>query len=407
MSQKCIVIGAGHAAATFVTALRRDGWAGDIQVIGEEPYIPYHRPPLSKELLAGKKTLDEIFIRPVDVYKKANVDFLLDSRAEEIDTENKTVSLNDGRAIHYDKLVLTVGSRVRKVELPGDNLEGIYYLRDFNDVILIKSRIRAGGNAVIVGGGYIGLEAAAVLRRLGMHVIILEKMQRVLQRVTSLQVSDFYQRIHTKEGVSIHCGVAVAGFEGNGKVERVLCTDGRNHKAELVIIAVGIVPSTELAQTAGLKVENGIVVDECARTSNPNIVAAGDCTYHYNPIYDRWVRLESVQNANDQARIAASTVCSKHKIYSNLPWFWSDQYDVKLQIAGLFQDYDEMIIRGDMEHSCSFAVYYLKDGMVIAVDSVNGPLEFMIGKRLITDKIEVDKEMLADKKANIKALLDH
>ena len=406
MSQNCVVIGAGCAATAFVTALRQGGWEDDIQVIGNEPYYPYHRPPLSKDLLAGKSTLDEILIRPAEIYKKANIDFLLDCRAEEINTEKKTVLLNEGQVISYDKLMLSVGSRARKIELPGDNLEGICYLRDINDVSQIKSYICAGGNAVIVGGGYIGLEAAAVLRQLGMNVTIWELAERVLQRVTAIQISEFYQRIHAEEGVSIQCGVGTVGFEGNGRVERVLCTDGKSYKADLVIIGVSIIPNVELAQSAGLKVENGIVVDDFARTSNSDIVAAGDCAVHYNQIYGRWVRLESVQNANDQARIVASTVCNKDKIYNNLPWFWSDQYNVKLQIAGLFHDYDEMVIRGNIEGGRSFAAFYLKEGVVIAVDSVNKPLEFMIGKRFITDRIKINKSLLADEKTNIKELLN-
>jgi len=404
MTQTCLVIGASHAAASFVTGLRQDGWEGRIQVVGEEPYIPYHRPPLSKALLAGEKTLEQIYIRPDDVYKKAGVEFLLGTRAEQIDSANNKVVLANGSSIPYDKLALTVGSRVRKVSLPGDDLGGIYYLRDYNDVQNIKPYIKQGGNAVIVGGGYIGLEAAAVLRKSGMNVTVLEMMTRVLERVTVPEISEFYTRIHTEEGVQIYCGVAASGFEGKEKVERVVCKDGTAYDADLVIIGIGIIPNVELAQAAGLEVENGIVVDEFTRTSNPDIVAAGDCTWHYNAIYDRWLRLESVQNASDQARIAASTVAGKDKPYRALPWFWSDQYDLKLQIAGLSQGHDEVVIRGDRQGSRSFAAFYLKDGAIIAVDAVNKPAEFMMGKRLITENTTVDKIKLADATVNIKEL---
>ena len=229
-------------------------------------------------------------------------------------------------------------------------------------------------------------------------------MNRVLERVTSPEISEFYTRIHREQGVDVRCEVGASGFEGNGNVTRVLCNDGSAYDADLVIIGIGILPNTDLAETAGLKIDNGIVVDEHTITSNPDIVSAGDCTFHYNAIYDRWIRLESVQNASDQARVAAATIAGNEKTYNALPWFWSDQYDVKLQIAGLSQGYDELIIRGDWTASKNFAAFYLKDGRVIAVDAVNKALEFMMGKRLIIDKIVVNKEKLADATVNIKEL---
>lgn len=402
MNQTCVVIGASHAAAAFVTGLRQDGWEGKIQVVGEEPHIPYHRPPLSKALLAGEKSLEDIFIRPEEVYEKAGVEFLLGVRAMDLDAGNREIALSNGSSLDYDKLALTVGSRVRKVSMPGDDLHGICYLRDYSDVHIIKSFIEKGGKAVIIGGGYIGLEAAAVLNKLGMQVTVLEMMSRVLERVTSPEISEFYTRIHTEEGVDIRCGVGASGFEGSGNVSRVICDDGSSYDADLVIIGIGIVPNIELAQEAGLKIDNGIVVDEFARTSDPDIVSAGDCTYHYSRIYDRWIRLESVQNASDQARVAAATVAGKEKIYDALPWFWSDQYDVKLQIAGLSQGYDEIIVRGDRNKGRSFAAFYLREGVIIAVDAVNKPPEFMMGKRLISDKAVVDREKLADEAVSIK-----
>ena len=405
MSQTCVVIGASHAAASFVTGLRQDGWEGRIQVIGDEPYIPYHRPPLSKALLAGEKTLEESYIRPMDIYTKAGVEFLLGKRAEQIDRANKKVVLANGNTVSYDKLALTVGSRVRKVNVPGHDLDGIYYLRDYSDVSRIKAHVKQGGNAVIVGGGYIGLEASAVLKKLGMKVTVLEMMDRVLQRVTAPEVSEFYTRIHTEEGVQIRCKVGATAFEGKGRVERVICNDGTRHAADLVIVGIGIIPNVEIAQAAGLKTENGIVVDEHTRTSDPDIVAAGDCAWHYNAIYDRWLRLESVQNANDQARVAAATVAGLDKVYNALPWFWSDQYNLKLQIAGLNQGYEEVVVRGDRIGSRSFAAFYLKDNKVIAVDAVNKPTEFMVGKRLIMEKITIDKSKLGNDAVNVKELL--
>lgn len=406
MRKTCIVIGASHAAAQLALGLRQEGWEGKIIVIGDEPRIPYHRPPLSKALLAGEKTAEDIYIRPHDAYEKADIECKLNTRVESIDRERQQITLDNGELMDYDKLALTVGSRVRRVALPGVDLAGIYYLRTIADVERIKEHMGADKNAVIVGGGYIGLETAAVLRKAGMCVTLVETMERVLQRVTAPQISEFYHRIHTEEGVNILCNTSVTAFAGEGRVRGVVCTDGTTLAADLVIIGVGIVPNVELAAAAGLKVENGIVVDEFARTSDHDIVSAGDCTWHYNHLYERWIRLESVQNASDQARVAAMTLCGKEKAYDALPWFWSDQYDLKLQIAGLSQGYDEVITRGDKNSGRRLAAFYLQDDTIIAVDAINKPVEFMLGKRLIVNKVRVDKDRLADASIPIKALLD-
>ena len=405
MSQTCIIIGASHAAAQLAPTLRQEGWEGRIVVIGDEAWIPYHRPPLSKTFLSGEKTMDEIYIKPQNVYDNADVEFMLNTRVESIDRENKSVTLDNGETLNWDKLALTTGSRVRKIDMPGVDLEGIYYLRDAADVDKICSRTGDGKKAVIIGGGYIGLETAAVLRKLGMEVTVIEMMERVLQRITTPEISAFYQRIHLEEGVNILCGVGLEAFEGEGSVQKVVCNDGSTHDADLVVIGVGILPNVELAEAAGLEVNNGIVVDKFARTSDPDIVAAGDCTFHPNAFYGRDIRLESVQNASDQARTAALSLCGKDQAYDALPWFWSDQYDLKLQIAGLSQGYDEVVIRGDIEGSRSFAAFYLKDGVIISVDAVNKPPEFMMGKRLISGKVSPDRDKLADASVPIKELM--
>lgn len=405
MSQTCVVVGASHAAVQFITSLRQSGWEGRIQLVGEEPLLPYHRPPLSKEFLAGTKKLEEIYLRPAAVYEKSGVELILATRVESIAADAKKLALSNGDTLSFDKLALTVGSRARRVDLPGADLKGVHYLRNIRDVEGIKPFIKPGGKAVIVGGGYIGLETAAVLKQRGMEVTVLEMTERVLQRVTAPEVSEFYARIHGEAGVVIRCGTAVAGFEGTDRVRRVRCGDGEVHAADLVIIGIGIVPNTELAQEAGLEVDNGIVVDACARTGHPDIVAAGDCTWHHNVFYDRWIRLESVQNANDQARVAAAAVSGTEIVYDALPWFWSDQYDLKLQIAGLSQDYDELVVRGDRETGRSFAAFYLREGAVIAVDAVNRAPEFMMGKRLIAERTKVDKGRLADDGIPVREIL--
>lgn len=404
MEQTCVIIGTGHAAAQLAPALRQEGWPGRILVVGEEPYLPYHRPPLSKALLAGEKTLEESFIRPDRVYQRDRIEFMLDTRVVAIDRPGKRLLLDNGRPVAYDKLVLTTGSRVRELSVPGEELNGICYLRNYRDVERIRARLAAGKKAVIVGGGYIGLEAAAVLTKLGLQVTVLEMAERVLQRVTAPLISEFFTRVHREEGVTIVCGAGVESFTGGGEVDGVAASDGKHYAADLVIIGAGIVPNIELAQAAGLEIRNGIVVDEYCRTTDPDILAAGDCTCHYNKIYDRRIRLESVQNASDQSRVAAATLCGREMPYDTLPWFWSEQYDVKLQIAGLSDGHNEIVIRGDCRDGRSFAAFYLRNGLVIAVDAINRPPEFMHGKRLIADRIIIDRDRLTDESIPMKEL---
>ncbi|MBR9912021.1 MAG: FAD-dependent oxidoreductase [Gammaproteobacteria bacterium] len=405
MDKTCIIIGASHAAAQLAPSLRQEGWEGKIIVIGDEPHLPYHRPPLSKGFLSGEKNADELLIRHQSMYEKANVEFMLGTRVSSIDRGAKTVTLSHGEELHYDKLALCTGSRVRTVELPGVELEGIHYLRDLYDVEKIKPYVSKGKSAVIVGGGYIGLETAASLKKMGMHVTVLEMAPRVLARVTAPELSEFYTRVHDEEGVTIKTGIAVSGFEGKDRVSRVVCADGSHFDADLVIIGVGIIPNVELAEAAGLKVDNGIVVDKYARTEDPDIVAAGDCANHPNAFYDIRLRLESVPNASEQAKSAAASICGKDKVYHALPWFWSDQYDLKLQIAGLSQGYDEVVIRGDKDQGRSFVAFYLKQGKLISADCVNRPQEFMVSKKIIAEGLAVDPARLADESLKPKEMI--
>ncbi len=396
MSETCIIIGASHAAAQLAPSLRQEGWEGRIIVIGDEPYLPYHRPPLSKAVLSGEKSVDDLLIRAEALYEKQNIEFRLATRVDNIDRAHKTVTLTNGEVLSYDKLALCTGSRVRTVSLPGVELKGIHYMRDLRDTLAIQEDVVAGKSAVIVGGGYIGLETAASLKKMGMNVTVLEMAPRVLARVTAPALSEFYTRVHTEEGVNIQTGVAVAAFEGKECVERVLCADGSSFDADLVVVGVGIIPNTELAEAAGITVDNGIVLDDYARTNDPDIVASGDCANHFNHLYNIRMRLESVPNATEQSKSAAASICGKDKAYNALPWFWSDQYDLKLQIAGLSQGYDHVVIRGDKDTSRSFVAYYLKEEKLIAADCVNRPQEFMLAKRIIADSLPVDPDRLAD-----------
>ncbi|MFA7555829.1 MAG: FAD/NAD(P)-binding oxidoreductase [Spongiibacteraceae bacterium] len=404
--QTCVVIGASHAGGQLAESVRRAGWGGRILVIGDEPYLPYHRPPLSKDFLAGKKSVDNIVIKPAAVYEKLDVEFKLNTRVESIDRASKTLVLSDGTTQSYDKLALALGARVRKVPIPGSDKKGVYYLRTIDDIESIRPYVGEGKSAVIVGGGYIGLETAAALRKMGMEVTVIEMMPRVLQRVTAPEISAFYTRVHQEEGVKIVTDAAVEAIEGGEAASAVVCKDGSTYPAELVIIGAGIVPNVELAEAAGIALEGGaIAVNEFATTNDPDIVAAGDCTYHFNPIYDRWIRLESVQNAIDQAKIAGAAVCGTTNVYSQLPWFWSDQYDLKLQIAGLSQGFDNTVIRGDIEHGRKFAAFYFVGDKLVAVDAVNMPQAFMMGKRLLLAGTAVDKAKLADETVDLKSLL--
>lgn len=386
-------------------SLRQGGWDGRILLVGDEPCNPYQRPPLSKGILSGAKTIEQIPIRPESVLQSAGIELVLGQHVESINRDSRSITLDDGSTLDYDKLALTLGAYPATIPLSGMDKHGICYLRNLADIEQIRPHIGHGKRAVIVGGGYIGLEAGSILRQIGMQVTVLEALPRVLQRVTAPVVSTFYQRLHDEEGLRIVTSSLVTSIEGDKRVERVFCADGSEFDAGLVIIAVGVLPNTELAARAGLDVEDGILVDEFSRTSDPDILAAGDCTRHYNPIYRRRVRLESVQNATDQARTAAATLNGKPEPYHALPWFWSDQYDVKLQIAGLSQGYDNIVIRGKPDAERSFSVFYFKGDQLLAVDAINRPGEFMVGKKLLLQGAPVNKAKLQDESIPVKELL--
>lgn len=407
--KSCIVIGASHAAAQFVVSLRQGGWEGSITLFGDEAPLPYHHPPLSKEFLSGAKAIDDILIRPEAAYEAAGVSLRLATRIASIDRQAKQIVTEAGEVAGYDKLVLCTGARVRKLPVKGADLPGVFYLRDSADVLSIKASIKDGARAVIIGGGYIGLETAASLRKQNMDVTVLEAMPRILQRVTAPALSAFYKRVHTEEGVKILEGVQASAIhkgEGGAKGNLLVETaQGKQLAAEMVIIGIGVIPNTELAAEAGLETGNGIVVDEFCTTSDPDIYAAGDVTWHHNPIYDRHIRLESVPNATEQAKTVAAALNGAPKPYNSLPWFWSDQYDLKLQIAGLSEAYDDIIIRGDIETSRSFAAYYFAGERLLAVDAVNAPRDFMMAKMTITKGQTLDKAALASDSDDLKSMM--
>ncbi|MDA8868950.1 FAD-dependent oxidoreductase [Pseudomonadales bacterium] len=396
-----VIIGAGHAAGQAAASLRQAKFEGPITIIGDEAHVPYQRPPLSKQYLAGTQLADKVYLRAEKFYADKDIQLMLDTRATQIDPSTKTINLDNGETIAYEKLLISTGSRPRKLSIEGSDLSGIHYLRTMDDVDGIRADVKPGANLVIVGGGYIGLEVAAVGIELGMNVHVLEMEERILQRVTTPEMSAYYHKLHTDRGVHIHTQTGVTGFSGNGSVEKVLCGD-ESFDADIVIVGIGIIPNIEIAEEAGIHCDNGIVVDDHCRTSDPDIYAAGDCTNHPNPLMNKRLRLESVPNAMDQARVSTANMLGDDKVYAAIPWFWSDQYDLKLQMVGFSADGDSQVLRGDMD-THQFAIFYLKDGKVVAADAVNSPKEFMLCKQLVGKP--ADPAKLADPETDLKSLL--
>ena len=402
-----IVIGAGQAGGDVVTQLRQNGFSGDLILIGEEPHLPYLRPPLSKAFLAGEVSADSLQTKGVAAYEKAAVTVRTGQRVETIDRHEKLISLENGEVIAFSHLVLATGGRPRMMKVPGAELKNIFYLRTIADVVALRAAFLPGRRVVIVGGGYIGLEVASVAVSQGLDVTVLEGAPRVLVRVTSPEMSSFYQRIHEREGVKIRTGIAVSGFVADSAGEfgaAVECGDEATVPADLVIVGIGLIPNTELAESAGLLVDNGIVVNEHAQTSDPHIYAIGDCAAHaHHEFLKRKVRLESVPNATEQARIAAAAICGVKVPPVSPPWFWSDQYKLKLQMVGLSDGYDEVVLRGDPDGE-SFIALYLKNGAIIAADAVNRIADFMTAKRLVAEAKAIPGAALADESVPLKAI---
>ncbi|HUO94163.1 MAG TPA: FAD-dependent oxidoreductase [Rhizomicrobium sp.] len=393
MSERIVILGAGQAGAQAVATLRAEGFTGALTVVGDEAYPPYQRPPLSKAYLAGTFERERLFLKPDAFYVEAKCELILGARATHIDRGNACVTLNDGRTLSYDKLLIATGARVRRIPIAGADLDGVHYLRDIADVDRLRPNFVRGARLAVVGGGYIGLEVAAVAVKHGLEVDVFEAMDRVMARAVSTEVSAFYERVHKEAGVRLHLRTGVDAIEGKGKVEAVRA-GGASHRCDFVLIGIGVVPNEELARDAGLGCDDGIVVNEFAETGDARIFAAGDCTRHIGRD-GHPVRLESVQNAIDQAKHAALAMLGKHTPYKEVPWFWSDQYDLKLQIAGLAWPSDRTVLRGDPA-ARKFAVFHLREGRVAAVESVNAAPEYLVGRKLIAEGKSVPPEKLAD-----------
>ena len=393
MTGRAVIVGASHAGAQVAASLRQLKWDGDIVLVGDEAALPYQRPPLSKAYLAGDVSVDSLAIRGGEFYTKQRITRLRATVAS-LDLEMSDLHLSGGELLHFDRLAICTGARPRKLDAPGEDLPGVFYLRTAADVESIRAAARPGRRVVIVGGGYVGLETAASLRKLGLDVTVLEATERLLRRVTAPEVSAFYARIHTTAGVVIRTGETVVAFGGDERVREVVLTGGERIPADLVIIGIGVVPNVELAAAAGLAVDDGVIIDDRAQTSDPSAVAAGDCATHTMARYGRRIRLESVPSAGEQAKVAASTMCGKAKEITALPWFWSDQYDLKLQIAGLNSGYDDVVINGDPAHGRDFSCFYLRAGRLIAADCINRPRDFMFSKQALGQGREVDRSEL-------------
>jgi 3-phenylpropionate/trans-cinnamate dioxygenase ferredoxin reductase component len=407
MYQQIVIAGAGQAAVQAADTLRRKGYGGRLTLVGEEAWLPYQRPPLSKKYLAGALERERLLIRPEKFYADHRVETRLGRVVTEIERHAQRIRLDDGTSLGYDALLLATGSRPRRLSVPGAGLAGVHYLRDIADTDRIRAECGHGGRMVIVGGGYIGLEVAATTRELGMDVTVLEMTERVMSRVTSPQLSSFYEAEHARHGVRVHCGTRVRALDGDpatGRVRAVLTEDGVEHAADVVIVAVGVTPADELAARAGLACDNGIVVDEHCRTADPAIYAAGDCANHPSLRYGRRLRLESVDNAFEQGTSVAFNLTGAVTHHDKLPWFWSDQYDLKLIIVGISSGYDQAIVRGEPS-SRSVSECDLRGGELIALDSVNQPRDQMAARKLIAARIRPDIAKLADPAVALKDTL--
>jgi 3-phenylpropionate/trans-cinnamate dioxygenase ferredoxin reductase subunit len=404
MRKHLVIAGGGQAATQAAQSARQAGFDGTISLIAEETYLPYQRPPLSKSFLSGDLARERLFLKPEQFYESREIEIRQGVRVDAFDPSGQSVALSNGERISYSELLLATGSSPVRLNFPGSELAGIHYLRSIDDVEAIKSEFREGQRLLVVGAGYIGLEVAAVAIRAGLAVTVLEAESRAMSRSVCPTVADFFADRHRQAGVDLRFDARLTEMAGEANdVKTAITATGESIECDLVIIAVGIRPRVELAEAAGLAIDNGIAVDPECRTSAPSVFAAGDCTSHPHPWVGQRIRLESVQNAIEQGKAAAATICGKPRGFDAIPWFWSDQYDLKLQIAGLSTGYDRTVIRGQPDDG-SFSVYYLKNGAVIAVDSINDPRSFITAKQRLTDKPRWPVEAIADTSCDLSRL---
>lgn len=406
LPQHVTIIGGGQAASQLVASLRGEGFAGGIRLIGDEPHLPYQRPPLSKKFLSGEAGNDAVTLRPRETYDKEKAELILGVRVDAVDRAGRKLLLADGRSLDFDALVLATGARARPLPVPGAGLAGVHLLRGIDDSLALQAAIKPEKRLVVIGGGYVGLEAAATAAKLGAHVTVIEAMPRLMARVASPELADYMQAVHLDNGVKMLLSTAVTALRGSGRtgVDGVMIKDGAPVPADIVLVGIGSIANTELAEAAGLAVSNGITVDEYMRTSDAAILAIGDCANHPSRYTGGRLRLESVQGAVDQAVTAARTLLGKLEPYAAVPWFWSDQYDERLQMAGVPGADDEKVVRR-YDDPRQFAVWRLCDGKLTGVEAANSSRDYMAGRRLIESGAPVSAARLADPTVGAKQLL--
>ena len=400
-----VLIGAGQSAIQCITSLKKEGYTGSITLVGEEEHLPYQRPPLSKGFLEDSIGNDRLYFKKLDYFVENKIQLKLGIKAREVDIENGEILLSDNSSLPFDKLVFSTGSRVRKLDFPGNTLNSIHYLRGLDDALSIKSDIETSEEIVVVGAGYIGLEVAAIAAKKNKKVTVIEMADRVMNRTVDPQISDYYLELHKENGVSFKFNTSLKEVIGTKHPEKVLCSDGSEIKADMVIIGAGILPNTELAESAGVSCDNGIIVDEFGKTSHENIFACGDCTNHPNKLLNKKIRLESVHNAMEQSKTVASGLLNEPIEYNQIPWFWSDQYDHKLQIVGLSGEHDKVTVRGNISES-KFMLFYTKSEELIAVDAVNNSKEFLISRKLVANKVKINAEQISNPDTNLNDLIE-
>ena len=405
MTAGVVIVGGGQAGLQVAASLRADGHAGPILLIGAESELPYQRPPLSKGLLLGTMQRDRLLFRQRPFYDAQAIELRLGEAVTAIHRVDRALATASGQRIPYDVLVLATGTRVRPLPLPGTELDGVMYLRTLEHAEELARRIERARKVVVIGGGFIGLEVAAAVRVLGKPVTVLEAADRLMGRVVAPVISDFYAQLHRARGVELVLDARIAALRGDaGRVRGVLMADGTHHNADLVVIGIGVLPNVELAQTAGLACANGIEVDEHGRTDDPWIFAAGECTSHPNRFAGGRARLESVQNAVDQAKAVAAAIRGRPVPYDAVPWFWSDQYEVKLQMVGISTGHDLQAMRGDPATG-RFSVFYFRQGSLRAIDSINRPGDHMTGRRLLAAGAALSPSEAADEAFDLKSRL--
>lgn len=401
-----VIVGSGHGGAQAAIALRQNGHEGSILMVSRDRNPPYERPPLSKEYLAGEKPFERIQIRPEQFWADKNVELKLGRNVGEVDAQAHVITLSDDTKVGYRKMIWAAGGDARRLSCPGSDFAGIHYIRTRRDVDTLKEELAGGAKrAVIVGAGYIGLEAAAVLHKLGCEVTVVEMLDRVLARVAGPELSDFYAAYHREQGVDLRMSTGVETIEGaDGRVTGVLTDSGERIPCDVVIAGIGIVPSVGPLIAAGAAGSNGVDVDTYGRTTLDDIYAIGDCAAHANPYADnKVIRLESVQNANDMATVAAKAIMGDKQDYDAVPWFWSNQYDLRLQTVGISTGYDGTVLRGNPAAS-KFSVVYLREGKVIALDCVNNTKDYVQGRKLVMERAEIDPDLLGDSEVQLKEM---